>query len=480
MLPIRVGGRAVAGRGAALVVTEKYREQPWKTVGTADAAQVGEAVAAAAAAFAPMQAAPLHARRRALERASAGVEAARARFREALIAEAGKPWKDAEAEVTRAVDTFALAAAETARSMGGGEMLRMDETPRGDGCTALVRRVGRGPIAMVAPFNFPLNLVAHKVAPALAAGCPFVLKPSDRTPVSALLLADVLEDALDGLLPREAVSVVPCAVDAAALLVDDPRLKVLSFTGSPGVGWALARRAGGKRLVLELGGNAACVVAPDADVNAAAARIAFGAFYYSGQTCISVQRVVVHESLYGALRDRLIAEAAALRIGDPASRDTFIGPMIARSEVDRVHRAVSDAVARGATVLTGGRPDGIFYPPTVIENVDPALPLSCEEIFGPVCVLYRYKELDEAIALVNHGSFGLQAGVFTRDIAAAFRLWRHVDAGGLVVNDVPTVRCDAQPYGGNKASGIGREGPRYAIEEYTERRVMMLQKIDVD
>jgi acyl-CoA reductase-like NAD-dependent aldehyde dehydrogenase len=336
----------------------------------------------------------------------------------------------------------------------------------------MTQRVPVGPCSFITPFNFPLNLVAHKVAPALAVGCPFVLKPASLTPVGALILGELLAETD---LPPGAFSILPCTRAGADRFTTDPRLRLLSFTGSAEVGWALKARAGKKKVVLELGGNAAVVVDEGVDLDDAVARIVIGAFYQSGQSCISVQRIIAHSSVYDALRDRLVAATEKLVVGDPHQEATFVGPLIAEKEARRLERDIASAVAAGGRLLTGGRREGAVLWPTLLEDVPRTEPLVAEEAFGPVAVLSRFTDFEQALASVNDSAFGLQAGVFTRDLGRAMKAWDHLEVGGVVVNDVPSFRVDHMPYGGVKDSGLGREGIRCAMEEMTEPRLLILR-----
>jgi acyl-CoA reductase-like NAD-dependent aldehyde dehydrogenase len=351
----------------------------------------------------------------------------------------------------------------------------MDISPRAKGYTGQWKRVPIGPCSFIAPFNFPLNLVAHKVAPALAVGCPFILKPASLTPVGALIIGEVLAETG---LPRGAFSVLPCRRDGADLFTVDERLKLLSFTGSPDVGWALKAKAGKKKVVLELGGNAAVIVDEDTEgpfLGDAIDRIIFGAFYQSGQSCIGVQRIIAHTDVYDELRDRLVEATSKLKVGDPREEETFIGPMISEAEASRLQSWVDEAKKSGATVLCGGTRDGVIMQPTLLENVDPSLAISRKEAFGPVAVLSEFMAFDEAIRMVNDGVFGLQTGIFTRDLYKAQRAWDELEVGGVIIGDVPSWRVDHMPYGGVKDSGLGREGIRWAIEDMTEVRLLVVR-----
>lgn len=458
---------------AALAVTHKYSGEVVTHVAVADAAAVEEAIAAAVRAAEPMRKLAPYARQAVLEHC---VRRFRERAEElalALCIEAGKPLRDARGEVDRLIDTFKAAAEEAVR--GGGEVLNLEVSKRAAGYRGFTQRVPVGPCSFITPFNFPLNLVAHKVAPAIAAGCPFILKPSDRTPVSALLMAEVLAETE---LPEGAFSVLPVRLEDIGPLIEDDRLKLLSFTGSEKVGWELKARAGRKKVVLELGGNAACVVdeAPGAPLDFIADRVAQGAFFQAGQSCISVQRVLVHASLYDALREKLVERAKALRPGNPSDETTTLGPMIDEPAARRLEGWIQQAVQRGARVLTGGGRRGSVLDATVLEGVPEDASLSHEEAFGPVVLLQPFHDFDDALAQVNSGRFGLQAGLFTQDLSRAMKAWDELEVGGVVVGDVPSFRVDTMPYGGVKGSGIGREGVKYAIEDMTELRLLVLRQ----
>ena len=345
-------------------------------------------------------------------------------------------------------------------------------TPRARGYTGQWKRVPIGPCSFISPFNFPLNLAAHKVAPALAVGCPFVLKPASLTPIGALLIGEVLAETD---LPKGAFSILPARRDGADLFTTDERLKLLSFTGSPSVGWALKAKAGKKPVVLELGGNAAVIVDQDADLADAVERIIFGAFYQSGQSCIGVQRILVHGAVYDAFRERLVAETRELVMGDPSDEATFIGPVISEKEAERLETWIRNAVAAGGTLLCGGERSGAMLEATLLENVPGDQEIACQEAFGPVAILQRFDDFDDALAMVNDSVFGLQAGVFTRDLYKAQRAWDTLDVGGVVIGDVPSWRVDHMPYGGVKDSGLGREGIRFAMEDMTEIRLMVVR-----
>lgn len=465
-LPLYLAGRPETPN-LDLPVIDKYTGETWARVPLASPATIDAAIAAAHAAVGPMRAMPAYARREVLEHC---VERFRARFDElamALCIEAGKPIRDSRGEVTRLIDTFRVATEECARL--GGEVLDLEISARAKGYSGMVKRVPVGACSFLTPFNFPLNLVAHKVAPAIAAGCPFVLKPSPRTPVGALIIGEILAETA---LPPGAFSVIPCRNEDAGPFTTDPRLKLMSFTGSPTIGWALKAQAGQKKVVLELGGNAACVVEPDWNLDDAAARILIGAFYQSGQSCISVQRIYAHRSIYDQLKAKLVAGAAALVSGDPKDEKTFVGPMIDEREALRVEEWVNES---GGTVLVGGKRNGAIYDATLLEGVARDKRVYSAEVFGPVAILEPYDDYDAALDAVNASEWGLQAGVFTRDLYKAHRAWDRLEVGGVVIGDVPSWRVDHMPYGGVKGSGLGREGVRYAIEDMTEPRLMVVR-----
>jgi glyceraldehyde-3-phosphate dehydrogenase (NADP+) len=388
-----------------------------------------------------------------------------------MALEAGKPLKTARAEVDRAVFTFKVAAEETKRIHG--EIFSLDWLPGNDGREAQVRRVPLGPIVGISPFNFPLNLVCHKVAPALAAGNPIVLRPASQTPVSALKLGEIV---LEAGWPEGGFAVVPSKTSDAAPLVDDDRIRLLTFTGSPAVGWALKARAGRKRITLELGGNAGVIVHSDGDTAYAAERVAWGGFSYAGQSCISVQRVYVHASVYDTFLGQLLPRVRALRVGNPLEEATDVGPVIDAGAAERVETWVNEARQAGAEVLTGGKREGNLWHPTVLANVAPEMKVSCQEVFAPLVAVFRYDDVHQAIKAVDAGDFGLQAGLFTHDERIIQEAFDEIDVGGLMVNDVSTFRIDHMPYGGVKESGFGREGLRYAIEEMTEMKLLTFNR----
>jgi acyl-CoA reductase-like NAD-dependent aldehyde dehydrogenase len=444
----------------------------------ATAEDVEAAVSAAVAARAACAALPAHARAAALDSVSRRLAERSEEVAALITAESGKPLKWARLEVARAVSTFRWGAEEARR--WSGSLQRLDTDPAATGRMALVRRVPRGPVLGIAPFNFPLNLVAHKVAPAIAAGAPIVVKPAPTTPLTALLLGEVLAETD---LPAGSWSVLPVPNEVAAELVRDPRLPVVSFTGSVPVGWSIRDSAPRKHVTLELGGNAAAIVGPDQgdeeSLAWAASRIATFAMYQAGQSCISVQRVHAHRDVAAALTERVVKAVEELTTGAPTDPATDVGPLIDEQAARRVESWVDEAVAAGAQVLTGGTRDGATYAPTVLTGVPADAKVACEEVFGPVVVLDTVDSVDEAFERVNASRFGLQTGVFTRDLQVAFRAAQVLDVGGVVVGDVPSFRADQMPYGGVKDSGTGREGVRAAMEDLTEERVLVLTGIAV-
>ncbi len=454
-----------------LVVLDKYSGKKATRVAFADRAAVRKAVVAAHKAREAMAAFPPDARRDVLEHCVRRFSERSEELALALCIEAGKPIRDSRGEVTRLIDTFRIAAGEATRI--DGEVLELQISRRTRGYRGMVKRVPVGACSFITPFNFPLNLVAHKVAPAIAAGCPFVLKPAAKTPVGALIIGEVLAETD---LPKGAFSILPCSNEDAGVLVEDERIALLSFTGGL-VGWDLKARAGRKKVTLELGGNAACIV--DADpgqpLDAVVERLVFGAYYQSGQSCIGVQRIYAHADIHDKLRRKLKAAVEKLRMGDPRDEKTFIGPMIDEDAAKRVDAWMDDAIKGGAKALVRGKRKGNMLPAALLENVPRDCDLYRKEAFGPVAFLEPFDDFDDAIARVNDSDFGLQAGVFTGDLAHAMRAWDRLEVGGVIVGDVPSFRVDNMPYGGVKLSGIGREGVRYAIEDMTEPRLLVLR-----
>jgi aldehyde dehydrogenase (NAD+) len=442
-------------------------------------AQVEEAVAAAYAVRDEFAATPAHVRAAALDHVSRRIAERAEEIARLISAENGKPMKWARGEVGRAVSTIRFAA-EEARRFNGGEAQRLDTDPGGAGRLAFTRRFPKGVVLGIAPFNFPLNLCAHKIAPALAVGTPIILKPAPATPLSGLLLGELLAETE---LPAGSWSVLPVPNERMPDLVQDERLPVISFTGSDKVGFTIMDSVPRKHCTLELGGNGAAVVladyASDADLDHAAQRIATFANYQGGQSCISVQRVIAHASVYERLVPRVVRAVEALVTGDPSDDATDVGPLVSEDAARRVESWVDEAVQAGATVLTGAKREGASYQPTVLADVPADATVSCEEVFGPVVLVSRATDEAAAFAEVNDSKYGLQAGVFTHDLQAAFRAHRTLEVGGVVIGDVPSYRADQMPYGGVKRSGVGREGVRFAMDDYTYERVMVLTGLDL-
>ena len=453
-----------------LKVYDKYTGEVATQVAMASPEHIDQAIAAAVESQPALNAMPAYERQAILQHCVQRFTERSEELAQALCIEAGKPIKDSRGEVTRLIDTFRLASERSVRF--NGEVQNLEISARAKGYRGMFQRVPIGPCSFISPFNFPLNLAAHKVAPALAVGCSFVLKPASLTPIGALIIGEVLAETD---LPEGAFSILPCRRDGAELFTTDDRLKLLSFTGSPAVGWDLKKKSGKKKVVLELGGNAACVVDNDWDLDDAVERIVFGAFYQSGQSCIGVQRIIVHEDVYDAFKAKLVTRTKALIMGDPKNEETFISPMISEGEAERLQNWVDEAAAAGANVLTGGKREGTMLPATLLENVPKDLSICTEEAFGPVAVLSKFSEFDQALEMVNDSQFGLQAGIFTKDLYKAHKAWDTLEVGGVVIGDVPSYRVDNMPYGGVKESGLGREGIRFAMEDMSEIRNMVIR-----
>lgn len=453
-----------------LAVYDKYSHDEIARVAMASPDIFEQAIESACEADGFMRKMPCHARKAILEHCSVRFNSCRDDLVEVVCAEAGKPRRDAEVEVQRLIETFNIAAEECSRL--GGETLAMDICPRTEAYTGMTKRVPIGPCAFISPFNFPLNLVAHKVAPAIAVGCPFVLKPASLTPLSALMMGEILAETD---LPKGAFSILPATRSNADMLTEDDRFKLLSFTGSPDVGWDLKARAGKKKVTLELGGNAACIVDETWNLDDAVARILIGAYAFSGQTCISVQRIYAQASIYEALKEKLLEGIKGLQLGAPQQASTQLGPMISVSQSERLEQWIAQARDLGAMVLAGGQRDAAMMPPHLLEQVPEDCSLYADEAFGPVALLEPYDKFEDALDKVNASRFGLQAGVFTRDIYRAHQAWNALEVGGVVIGDVPSWRVDHMPYGGVKDSGLGREGLRWAMEDMSELRLMVLR-----
>jgi acyl-CoA reductase-like NAD-dependent aldehyde dehydrogenase len=467
--PFWVAGKPVTG-GSTAVVRHSYDGSSAGSHFVPSAEDVETAVQAAHDVADELATLPAHVRAGALDHVSRALGERSEEIASLITAESGKPLKWARGEVGRAVSTFRWAAEEARRF--SGELQRLDTDPGGTGRLALVRRVPRGPVLGITPFNFPLNLVAHKVAPAIAVGAPIVLKPAPSTPLTALLLGEILAETD---LPAGSWSILPVDNETSSKLVEDPRLPVVSFTGSVPVGWAIRDRVPRKHVALELGGNGAVLVCPDwTDLDFAAQRIATFAMYQAGQSCISVQRVYVHSDVYDALVEKVLSQVRSLRTGDPREDGVDVGPLINEDAASRVESWVSDAVSAGGTLLTGGSRSAATVEPTVLTDVPEDAAVMAEEVFGPVVSLIRVGSVTEGIERINASRFGLQAGVFTRDLPTAFEVSAALRVGGVLVGDVPSFRADQMPYGGVKDSGVGREGPASAMADFTEERVTVL------
>ncbi len=427
------------------------------------------AISAAVKAFGTTRRLPAFERQRVLRQVAQTISQHKEDFARTIMQEAGKPIKAARTEVERAIFTFNVAAEESTRIYG--EFMPLDWQEYTSGRWAIVRRFPLGPIAGITPFNFPLNLVAHKVAPAMASGCSMVLKPAPQTPLTALLLAEAVQQAG---WPDGALNVVPLSNEDAGLLVSDDRIKLISFTGSASVGWDIKRRAGKKKVVLELGGNGGVIVHSDTDIEFAAERCVTGGFSYAGQTCISVQRILVQRAVAGKFTDFLVDAAKKLKTGDPSDDFTDVGPMIRESDAIRASNWIQEAVRGGARILCGGQREGSVLQPTVLTATRPEMKVNCEEIFAPVVTIEPYDDFYDAVRQMNQSQYGLQAGVFTRDTKLLFDAYEELEVGGVIAGDVPTFRIDQMPYGGVKDSGLGREGLRYAIEEMTEPKLLVM------
>lgn len=430
---------------------------------------IEDAIQLSVSAFHPFAELPTHKRAQALSSIAQQLTARQKEFAGVMSLESGKPITDALREVHRAIQTFTLASEEAKRMLG--ETIPMDNSPGMEHHMGILRRVPIGPVLGITPFNFPLNLVAHKLAPCLAVGNPFILKPAPQTPLTALLLGELLCELG---LPPGTLSVLPCENALAETMVRDPRIQALSFTGSAAVGWSLKDKAGKKRVALELGGNAAVIVEPDADLKQAAQRCAAGGLSYSGQTCISVQRLYLHKDIYDPFVELLLSHVGSSPCGDPLSETTVVGPLIDQQAAIRVETWIQEAVAQGADCLCGGTRQDALVAPAVLANVSPSMKVSCQEVFGPVITLSRYQDFTDALHQVNDSAYGLQASVFTQNINRIFQAYQTLEMGAILANEIPTWRADHMPYGGVKDSGLGREGVRYAMQELTEPKLLVL------
>ncbi len=455
--------------GREMVVTSPYDHSVLAVVSEAERDDVETAIESAVQAFTATRKMSSYQRAGALRKVAEGITARRDEFARTICQEAAKPIKTARIEVERAINTFQIAAEESTRI--SGEYLPLDTLESTSGRWGMVRRFPLGPVFAITPFNFPLNLVAHKVAPAMAAGCPLILKPALQTPLSSFLLAEIVQESG---WPEGALAVMPLSNDNAALLVADDRIKLLTFTGSAAVGWQLKSQAGKKRVTLELGGNAGVIVHSDADLEHAAHRCVAGGFSYAGQTCISVQRILVHESVCKSFTDLLLKGVRQLKSGDPMNEETDVPPLIREQDAVRVVEWIDEAVKGGAKLLCGGKRNGAMVEPAVLNGTSPEMRVNCAEVFGPVVTVEPYEYFPEALHQINNSNYGLQAGVFTRDAGLIQMAFEELEVGGVIAGDVPSFRVDQMPYGGVKDSGLGREGLRYSIEDMTERRLLVM------
>jgi len=469
--PYLVNGEWRTGEGT-FEVKSPYDDSLVAEIGVPTAAEVEEATALAAETFKTSQHLPVHVRSEALDHISKRLAEDIEKNAKLIAAEGGKPLKWATVEATRASSTFRWAS-EVLRH-GTDEAGRLDTEAAFAGRMGIIRRFPYGPVLGITPFNFPLNLVAHKVAPSLAVGAPIVVKPASATPIGSLVLAEYFAETD---LPKGMFQVLPVRASVADGMARDERFRKISFTGSADIGWYLKGLDPKKRVTLELGGNAGVIVHKDADLDLAAARVAFGSYYQAGQSCISVQRILVQSEVYDDFAVRLTKQVESLKTGDPMDPTVDIGPVINRGEVDRISAWVQEAVSQGAEVLVGGKGEGPLYYPTLLSQTRPEMKVRCEEIFGPVATISPYETFEDALAEVNNSKYGLQAGVFTNDINRAFLAHRTLEVGGVIINDVSAFRADQMPYGGSKDSGFGRVGLRFAMEEMTEPRIMVLSHL---
>lgn len=468
--PFCVGGRWKSSPVISTVISP-HTGEPVAAVCFGSADDLRDGARAAASAFEVTRTLPLYTRRKILHTIAARLEEQREELVATLIAESGKVRKVADGEVTRAIETITISAEEVGRI--DGAIIPLDRTPAGEGHTGYLTRVPAGPVLAITPFNYPLNLACHKIGPAIAIGAPFLLKPATATPLSSLILAGIV---IEAGYPPEAVSVIPAPGVVADAIIADDSFGYLSFTGSPDVGWVIKNRAGRKRVGLELGGNAAVIVCLDSDPDYTAMRIVAGGFANAGQNCVSVQRVLIHRSLYSEMEEKILAYLRLLKVGDPTDPDTDIGPMISVEAASGAEAQVRSAVDAGARLVCGGKREGALLYPTVLADVGPSQDLSCRELFAPIILLYPFDEIDEAIQIADTSDYGLQAGIFTDSLETIQKAFRRMNVGALLVNDIPTFRVDEMPYGGVKGSGIGREGPASAIREMTVEKMLIVNE----
>ena len=469
--PLYVAGKPVE-TSEWLEVQDKYTHKVCARVSLADAKILEKAIKAAVKAEAEMAALEPYQKQKILLHCVKRFNEIRSQLTEILIAEGGKPRKAAAAEVERLINTFQIAA-DAVTQVDSGRMMPLAVTAAASGYQGFVKQVPIGAVSLISPFNFPLNLTAHKIAPAIAAGCPFVLKPASLTPVSALKIAEILAETD---LPPNAFSILPCPRELADVLVTDDRFKMLSFTGSDVVGWDMKARAGRKKVTLELGGNAAVMIEPDTEItDSFIDRLIGGAFGHAGQVCISVQRILVHQDIYAEVKKKLVTKLKKLKAADPDLDTTVVGPMIKEAEAQRLKKWLDKAVKKGSKVLSGGKLDGVMFEPTLLEDVDHGLEVYKDEVFGPMAILEKYSDFEAGIECINSSRFGLQAGVYTQNLNKMMYAWNQLHVGGVIINDIPSFRVDNMPYGGVKDSGLGREGIQSAIRDMQEERILVIK-----
>lgn len=470
--PLYVAGKATKTQ-QWLEVENKFTGEVYAKVALADAKTLEKAISSAVKAEQEMAALKPFQKQKILLHCVKRFNELREELTTLLIIEGGKPKNAAAAEVERLINTFQIAA-DAVTQLDDGRLMPLAVTAAAASYRSMIQHVPIGAVSLISPFNFPLNLTAHKIAPAIAAGCPFVLKPASLTPISALKIAEVLAETD---LPKAAFSVLPCPREHADVLVTDDRFKLLSFTGSDVVGWDMKARAGRKKVTLELGGNAAVLIEPETEItDALVDRLIGGAYSHAGQVCISVQRILVHADIYSELKKKLVAKLKKIQAADPTLDTTLVGPMIKESEAARLKKWVDKAEKKGAKILCGGTLNGVLFEPTLLENVDESLDIYQNEVFGPVAILEKYKNFEKGIAVINKSRFGLQAGVYTQNLNKMLYAWDHLHVGGVIINDIPTFRVDNMPYGGVKDSGLGREGIQSAIRDMQEERLLVIKQ----
>lgn len=469
--PLYVAGKAYK-TAQWLDVQDKYKQTRFARVALADEKTLEKAIQSTVKAEKEMAKLEPFQKQKILLHCVKRFNEMRDELTEILIAEGGKPRKAAAAEVERLINTFQIAA-DAVTQLDEGKLIPLAVTAASSGYQGFVKQVPIGAVSLISPFNFPLNLTAHKIAPAIAAGCPFVLKPASLTPISAIKIAEVLAETD---LPKGAFSVLPCPREHADVLVTDDRFKLLSFTGSDVVGWDMKARAGRKKVTLELGGNAAVLVEPDTEItDAFIDRLIGGAYNHAGQVCISVQRILIHADIYSDVKKKLVSKLKKVKASDPSLDTTMVGPMIKDAEAIRLKKWIDKAVKKGAKLLSGGDVQGVMFEPTLLENVDESLEVYKDEVFGPVAIIEKYKSFEQGIDKINSSRFGLQAGVYTQNLNKMMYAWNNLHVGGVIINDIPSFRVDNMPYGGVKDSGLGREGIQSAIRDMQEERVLAIK-----